>query len=73
MSLPPLYVEGLTQRAQRGLLELDVYKLGLIEALLKETLRQIDREASPEDIRAQVRTALDVTLWELPPPWRPSP
>jgi hypothetical protein len=73
MSLPPLYVEGLTQRAQRGLLELDVYKLGLIEALLKETLRQIDREASPEDIRAQVRTALDVTLWELPPPWRPNP
>ncbi len=69
--LPPLYVEGLTQKARRGLLELQIYKLGLVEALLKETLRELDGDARPDVVADKVRTALDVTLWELRPPWRP--
>ncbi len=68
--LPPLYVEGLTQKARRGLLDLQVYKLGLIEALLKETLHELEGDARPDVVAEHVRTALDVTLWELRPPWR---
>ena len=68
--LPPLYVEGLTQKAQRGLLDLQIYKLGLVEALLKQTLRELEGDARPEVVADNVRTALDVTLWELRPPWR---
>lgn len=70
MPLPPLYVEGLTQKAQRGLAQLQDYKLGLIEALLKETLRELEGDAPLDVVAANVRTALDVTLWELRPPWR---
>ena len=70
MALPPLYVEGLTQKARRGLLDLHVYKLGLVEALLKETLRELEGDARPDVVADNVRTALDVTLWELRPPWR---
>ena len=68
--LPPLYVEGLTQKARRGLLELQSYKLGLVEALLKETLRELEGDARPDVVADHARTALDVTLWELRPPWR---
>ncbi len=70
MPLPPLYVEGLTQKARRGLLDLQIYKLGLVEALLKETLRELEGDARPEVVTGNVRTALDVVLWELRPPWR---
>ena len=70
MPLPPLYVEGLTQKARRGLLDLQTYKLGLVEALLKETLRELEGDARPDVVTENVRTALDVTLWELRPPWR---
>ena len=38
MSLPALYEEGLMQRSVRGSTAPNAYKLGLIEALLKETL-----------------------------------
>ncbi len=68
--LPPLYVEGLTQKAQRGLIELQEYKLGLVEALLKQTLRELEGDAQLDVVAASLRTALDVTLWELRPPWR---
>ncbi|MDP9388030.1 MAG: hypothetical protein M3Q48_08880 [Actinomycetota bacterium] len=70
MPLPPLYVEGLAQHAARGLDRLNVYKLGLVEALLKDALRRMRREEDPEEVAAVVRTALEVTMWELPPPWR---
>ncbi len=68
--LPSLYLEGLTQKAQRGLVELQTYKLGLVEALLKEILRELEGDARPDVVAHNVRTALDVTLWELRPPWR---
>ena len=68
--LPPLYVDGLTQKAGRGLLDLQIYKLGLVEALLKETLRELEGDARHDVVVDNVRTALDVTLWELRPPWR---
>ncbi|MFN2608936.1 MAG: hypothetical protein ABR511_13780 [Acidimicrobiales bacterium] len=70
MSLPPLYVEGLMQRGGGGLLELDTYKLGLVEALLKQALRQLDDEAPADRLHDTLRAALDVTLWEAPDPWR---
>ena len=70
MPLPPLYVEGLTQKARRGLLDLQTYKLGLVEALLKQTLRELDGDARPDVVTENLRTALDVTRWELRPPWR---
>lgn len=73
MGLPPLYTEGLLQHARRGLLRLCEYKLGLVEALLKDALRQLDADGAPESIRHDLRTALDVVLWEMPPPWRTPP
>lgn len=73
MGLPPLYTEGLLQHARRGLLRLCEYKLGLVEALLKDALRQLDSDGAPESIRHDLRTALDVVLWEMPPPWRTPP
>ena len=68
--LPPLYVEGLSQKARQGLVQLQDYKLGLLEALLKETLRELEGDARLDVLATNVRTALDVTLWELRPPWR---
>lgn len=71
MGLPPLYNEGLLQHARRGLLQLHEYKLGMVEALLKDALRRLDSEDDPpEGVRDDIRTALDVILWEMPPPWR---
>jgi hypothetical protein len=70
VALPPLYVEGLTQKARRGLLDLQIYKLGLVEALLKQTLRELEGDARQDVVADNVRTALEVTLWELRPPWR---
>ena len=67
MTLPTLYVEGLRQRALLGQGPLNVYKLGLIEAILKETLRGGEDQA-PETLRAAIQTALDVARWELRPP-----
>ncbi len=54
------------QHAMRGDPALVTYKLGLIEALLKDTLRDVDDEAAMDVVRAKVRTALDVALWEPP-------
>lgn len=67
MTLPSLYVEGLTQRALGGPERLNRYKLGLIEAILKEALR-VGEVDDLEAVRAKVRTALDVALWEVPGP-----
>ena len=66
MPLSQLYVEGLTQRALRGPDQLNLYKLGLIEAILKETLRA-DEEQDLATIRSAMQTALDVARWEMPP------
>ena len=66
MTLPPLYLEGLTQRALRGQEQLNVYKLGLIEAILKETLRS-DQGQDVATIRSAIQTALEVARWEMRP------
>ena len=63
MALPTLYLEGLNQRAVLGPEKLNVYKLGLIEAILKEPLRA-DGEPNADALRAAVQTALDVARWE---------
>ncbi|HEV2809249.1 MAG TPA: hypothetical protein VGV93_02480 [Acidimicrobiales bacterium] len=65
MSLPALYVEGLMQRSAHGSTELNAYKLGLIEALLKETLRGSVTTCG-EAVQAGLRTALEVARWEPP-------
>ncbi len=65
MALPPLYTEGLTQRALLGPEQLDSYKLGLIEAILKDALRRGERD-DVATLRSAVQTALDVARWELP-------
>lgn len=69
MPLPPLYAEGLRQHARQGFLNLSVYKLNLIEAILRDTLRTIDA-AGPDAAKAKIRQAVEVAQWELPPPWR---
>jgi hypothetical protein len=71
MTLPALYVEGLSQRALLGQDQLNAYKLGLIEAILKEA-RGLDA-AEGAALRAAVEVALEVVRWEprhLPPPDR---
>lgn len=70
MTLPPLYLEGLSQHGLRGGAALSTYKLGLVEALLKDTLRMVEDEPLFEPVRANLRTALDVVLWEPPRPRR---
>ncbi len=56
------------QHVLRGHPALVSYKLGLIEALLKDTLRQVDDvgEEALGLVRSNLRTALDVALWEPP-------
>jgi len=69
VTLPPLYAEGLRQHSRRGLLDLCVYKLGLIEAILKDTIRTMDAEDA-EVVKAKLRDAVAVAQWELRPPRR---
>ncbi len=69
MSLPALYLEGLAQRALRGTAELNAYKVGLVEAVLKDTLRTARAGETDEAVEAGVRTAIEVTRWE---PARPA-
>ena len=66
MTLPELYLEGLTQKALRGQQPLNVYKLGLIEAILRDTVRH-DVKEDPAAMRSAVRTALEVARWEMRP------
>ena len=66
MTLPPLYLEGLTQRALLGENALNTYKLGLIEAILKAV--RAEQEAAA--VRSAIQTALDVARWEPPGPRR---
>lgn len=65
MTLPSLYVEGLKQRALLGQEQLNVYKLGLIEAILRDALRG-DWEQEPGELSSAVQTALEVARWEMP-------
>lgn len=69
MTLPPLYAEGLLQHARQGFLKLCVYKLGLIEAIVKDAIRKVERD-DPEAVKATLRHALAVAQWELRPPNR---
>ena len=64
MTLPPLYLEGLTQRAPLGQEQLNAYKLGLIEAILKEALRA-EEENDVTTIASAIRTAVEVAQWEM--------
>jgi hypothetical protein len=66
MALPPLYVQNLTLNARRDVPALNAYKVGLIEAILKDTLRMLDEDRPIDDVRASVRTALDVAVWTPP-------
>ena len=70
MTLPPLYLEGLRQRALIGGQQLNVYKLGLMEAILKETLRD-DLWEDMSAARSAIETAVEVARWEMRPPRRP--
>ena len=70
MTLSPLYLEGLAQRALAGPAQLTLYKLGLIDAILKDTLRS-EHGHDPEALRAAMQTALEISRWE--PRRRPSP
>ncbi len=67
MTLPPLYLEGLSQKALRGQEQLNTYKLGLIESILKDTLRSQKGQDLPS-IRSAVQTAVEVAQWEMRPP-----
>lgn len=69
MSLPQLYVEGLTQRALLGDARLNTYKLGLIEAVLKDALNAEGTEGL-DALRSAARTAVEVAQWEAPRPGR---
>ena len=65
MTLPELYREGLTQRALRGPEQLNGYKVGLVEAILKEA----ERQGQADDVmalRSAIETALEVVRWEMP-------
>ena len=72
MTLPPLYLEGLSQRALLGEDQLNRYKLGLIEAILKQALRAAD-EPDVATMRSALATAVEVAQWELRPPKGSSP
>ncbi len=66
MPLPPLYVQNLTLNARRDVPSLNAYKVGLIEAILKDTLKMLDEDRPIDEVRASVRTALDVAIWDPP-------
>ena len=66
MTLPSLYLEGLKQRALIGEEQLNVYKLGLMEAILKETLRD-DLWEDMSAARSAIETAVEVARWEMRP------
>ena len=66
MTLPPLYLEGLTQRALLGQGQLNAYKLGLIEAILKEALRA-EKDDDVATAHSAMRTAVEVAQWEMRP------
>jgi hypothetical protein len=68
MTLPALYLQGLTQSAVGGPERLGSYKLGLIEAVLKDALRSDEDDGAA--IRSPAQTALEVARWE-PPRRRP--
>ena len=70
MTLPPLYLEGLMQRARLGQERLNAYKLGLVEAILKDGLGG-EKGRNPVALHSTVQTALEVARWEMPPPSRP--
>lgn len=63
MTLRALYEEGLSQRALRGHDQLNTYKIGLIEAILRETLGDKDTN-DVAGLRASIHTALEVARWE---------
>ncbi|MDP8975517.1 MAG: hypothetical protein M3N28_03970 [Actinomycetota bacterium] len=67
MTLPPLYLEGLTQRALLGQEQLEAYKLGLIEAILKEALRS-EHGQDVAALRSAVQDAVEVAQWEMRSP-----
>ncbi|MDP9441569.1 MAG: hypothetical protein M3P34_05190 [Actinomycetota bacterium] len=67
MALPPLYLEGLSQKALRGQEHLNSYKLALIESILKDTLRS-QKGQDLTSIRSAMQTAVEVAQWELRPP-----
>ncbi|MBW3610573.1 MAG: hypothetical protein KY438_03455 [Actinobacteria bacterium] len=73
MTLPTLYLEGLMQRSVLGSAELNAYKLGLIEALLKDTLRRVGAIDDGDELQATLRTAIEVARWEPPGPPRHRP
>ncbi len=72
MSVPLLYLEGLMQRALLGDAALNAYKLGIIEAVLKEALAA-GGPADTDALRDGARTALDVARWEMPRTRSPRP
>lgn len=63
MALPALYREGLAQRSLAGDAALNTYKLGLVEAVLKDGLRA-DRAGDETALADAAQTALDVVRWE---------
>ena len=67
MTPPPLYAEGLLQHSRQGFLKLCVYKLGLIEAILKQALRA-DDGPDVTTMRSAMGTAVEVAQWEPRPP-----
>lgn len=69
MSLPALYLEGLAQRALLGAAELNAYKVGLVEAVLKDALRIARAGDAGEAVEAGALTAIEVARWE---PARPA-
>ncbi len=66
MTVPDLYLEGLRQHALRGQEQLNVYKLGIVEAILKQALRA-EPDQEDETLRSAMQTALDVARWEMRP------
>lgn len=65
MTLPPLYLEGLSQKARQGQHHLDAHKVGLVEAILRDGLR-----GDADAVRLAAETALAVASWDPPRPPR---
>ncbi len=63
MTLPPLYEQNLIlYSGDRS--RLNSYKVGLMEHILKETLRMMESGESSDAVRASVSTAVEVAVWE---------